>query len=280
MKTATSPSNLHSRCGGRLAGFVALAFAVLLGTAVVPAQTASPASHPSTPAASARPQAEAVPARHGEQEESEAKPNDASHQGIKIHGHWKIDIKNPDGSLASTHEFENSLADHGSLFTYLLTGRATSGEAAVNLITFINGYSPTTYIISETSTGYWATGTNCANTSSYVCTSNLNVSAAYQSNPHGVPTNVQVVLTGSVVATSSATITEVQSAFAACNSQTGLATITPAQCHTGTVPAGTSVNSLPQGSAFFQGVLTDMQPLNIAVLSGQTIQVTVTLSFS
>lgn len=280
MKTATSPSNFYSRCGGHLASFIALALAALLGGAVAPAQTVSSTSRPATPAASGRPQAAAAPARHGEEEESVAKPNDASHQGIKIHGHWKIDIKNPDGSLASTHEFENRMADNGALLSYLLTGRATSGEAAVNLITNVNGVI-TTYRISETSTGYWATGTDCTSNTNYICASNLNVTVAFQLIDNGkVATNNQVVLNGSVVATSSSPILEVQSAFAACNSATGLASVTPAQCHTGTVPPGTSVNNLPQEASFYQGVLTDMQPLNIAVLSGQTIQVTVTLSFS
>lgn len=29
--------------------------------------------------------------------------------GVKVHGYWKIDVKNPDGNLASHTEFENSL---------------------------------------------------------------------------------------------------------------------------------------------------------------------------
>lgn len=29
--------------------------------------------------------------------------------GIKVHGHWKIEILEPDGTLVSSHEFENAL---------------------------------------------------------------------------------------------------------------------------------------------------------------------------
>src|SRR5688572_18634480 len=29
--------------------------------------------------------------------------------GIKVHGDWTIEIRNPDGSLASRHEFKNAL---------------------------------------------------------------------------------------------------------------------------------------------------------------------------
>ena len=33
----------------------------------------------------------------------------AQKEGIKVHGHWTIDIRNPDGTLAQHHEFENAL---------------------------------------------------------------------------------------------------------------------------------------------------------------------------
>jgi len=34
-------------------------------------------------------------------------------EGIQVHGHWTIDVKNPDGSLASHNEFENALEPTG-----------------------------------------------------------------------------------------------------------------------------------------------------------------------
>src|SRR5262245_7735550 len=34
--------------------------------------------------------------------------------GIKVHGHWTIDIVNPDGKLASHNEFENALEATGT----------------------------------------------------------------------------------------------------------------------------------------------------------------------
>jgi hypothetical protein len=36
-----------------------------------------------------------------------------SHEGIKVHGSWTIELRNPDGSIASTHKFENALATTG-----------------------------------------------------------------------------------------------------------------------------------------------------------------------
>jgi hypothetical protein len=37
----------------------------------------------------------------------------AQEQGIKVHGRWAIDVRNTDGSLASHHEFDNSLTTVG-----------------------------------------------------------------------------------------------------------------------------------------------------------------------
>lgn len=34
-------------------------------------------------------------------------------EGIKVHGHWTIEVRDPDGRLAAHREFENSLAPSG-----------------------------------------------------------------------------------------------------------------------------------------------------------------------
>ncbi|MFZ0340408.1 MAG: hypothetical protein WAL45_20455, partial [Terracidiphilus sp.] len=36
-----------------------------------------------------------------------------NHEGITVHGHWIIEVRNPDGKLVSHTEFENGLALHG-----------------------------------------------------------------------------------------------------------------------------------------------------------------------
>jgi hypothetical protein len=48
-------------------------------------------------------------------------------EGIKVHGQWVLEIKNPDGSLDSRHEFENSLVTggQGALASLLLGSFAT-----------------------------------------------------------------------------------------------------------------------------------------------------------
>ncbi len=59
--------------------------------------------------------------------------------GVKVHGYWKIDVKNPDGKLASHTEFENSLTTNDpnglsgdDALALLLSGGPSS-------ITFTNG---------------------------------------------------------------------------------------------------------------------------------------------
>jgi hypothetical protein len=288
MKTATSLPNLRSLRGSSIVDCLFLLAAVLLGGAMGSAQTAPVVSHPATRVAGGHRQVGTAPAHHGEEEKSETKADDASHQGIKVHGHWKIDIQNADGSLASTHEFENSLNDYGSLFVYLLASKATSGEADIQLYSAYDAYGNPVPIcgtqascrITESSTGYWATIGGYCTSNPQTCAYNLNVTPQVKVDPTTGPYAANIVLSGNIVASHNATITDVFTLFAACSNypSTGLATMTPAQCHSGTVPAGTSVNTLP-GIAEDAG-LTRASFLSISVLSGQTIQVTVTLSFS
>jgi hypothetical protein len=270
---------------------MAAAVLALLGDIVATAQTAPPASHSAKAAASSQRQVAAEPFLQNEEPESEAKPDDASHQGIKVHGHWKIDIKNPNGSLASTHEFENSLYDGGVLLAYLLASMATAGEAAIVFGT--NNASPcggNDCEFYESSTGYWAT-TFCASNASS-CAFNLNVTVSVPTvGPLGpdesTPISAQLVLSASIVASANGSIDSVATTFAACAVGNGYASVTPLQCHSGTVPAG-SINNLSNLIPLFPGskltqslAFTSADFSNsISVLSGQTIQVTVTLSFS
>jgi hypothetical protein len=46
-------------------------------------------------------------------------------QGIKLHGHWVIEIRNPDGTLSSRHEFDNSLTATGKSMMAALFGKYT-----------------------------------------------------------------------------------------------------------------------------------------------------------
>src|SRR5262245_717173 len=57
----------------------------------------------------------------------------SSHQGdIKVHGHWTIVVRNPDGSVSSRHEFENSFRGTGFVPS-LLAGQITQFYWALSI---------------------------------------------------------------------------------------------------------------------------------------------------
>jgi hypothetical protein len=75
--------------------------------------------------------------------ETETEPQKPGGEGVKIHGHWVIDLKSPDGKLVDHREFENSLTTlqgPGSgitgdqLLTALLSGNAAPAPPGVAFI--------------------------------------------------------------------------------------------------------------------------------------------------
>jgi len=49
-----------------------------------------------------------------------APPASAQEEGIKVHGDWVIEVRNPDGSIAARHEFQNALVGNDLLVSLLL----------------------------------------------------------------------------------------------------------------------------------------------------------------
>lgn len=50
----------------------------------------------------------------------------ASEDGVKVHGHWVIEVRNADGTLAERREFQNALHGEGlQLLNGLLSGQAS-----------------------------------------------------------------------------------------------------------------------------------------------------------
>src|SRR5208282_2529634 len=46
------------------------------------------------------------------------------HEGIAVHGHWTIEVKNPDGTVEKHVEFENSICPTQSNTHFTFTGGA------------------------------------------------------------------------------------------------------------------------------------------------------------
>jgi hypothetical protein len=170
-------------------------------------------------------------------------------EGIKVHGHWSIVIKNPDGSVASRHEFENSLAppDGAGYLTRVMSRTATLGFYELSLVHSNAGVSPCGSVactVSEPGGDLTATSTN------------LTVTGAQ--NPYAT------VLQGSFQAPSAGDIGNVRSFLTLCQPS-----VSPTAC---------------PGSGAFLFVATAFTsyqlPTPITVLAKQIVQVTVTYSFS
>ena len=250
---------------------VTLAFAValVLSQAAV-GQSSAPAGFPKgAPAGGPMVAEKAVPAEA--KEESAQKPGEGLAQGMKVHGHWIIDVKNADGTLAHHHEFENSLQYDGQqLLTGLLSGYAVMGGWEIYFTTQGGGTSPCAggtapfcAIVQSTTAqpGLFACGL-------YTCVGGLTVTPTFGSGP-------TIKLAGSITAPNAGTIGWVFTGFGGCSkagesggSPTSTATTTPQACLAATTVALT-------GTATSTTVAVP-----IAVASGQIIQVTVVLSFS
>jgi len=78
------------------------------------------------PAAAA---AQAKPKPVAAQEDESEKPNKPGSEGIKVHGHWVLQVENADGTLGERREFNNSLVTTYSTFGGTATADTTSGSA-------------------------------------------------------------------------------------------------------------------------------------------------------
>ena len=209
-------------------------------------------------------------------EEAVQKPAAGINQGMKMHGHWTIDIKNPDGSLAQHHEFENSIQYDGQNYLVgLLSGYATPGAMGIYFTAQSGGTAPCSAaynfcaIVTSLTT---APAVNlCGN---YYCAPGLTITPTFGVGP-------TLKLAGSITANEAGTIGIVATTMNGCG-QTGVAfgayptaisTVTPAACYTSTAAGAGS------GSDFV-GTMTSTSISPISVANGQIIQVTVVLSFS
>jgi hypothetical protein len=196
------------------------------------------------------------------------------HQGFKVHGHWVINIRNPDGTLVQHHEFENSLEPSaqgflvGLLSGFMVPGDwmialgAQSGNAACvgndQFCGLVHNFN------TEPAQGY------CGK---YYCTgSTLNYAYNFGTNFEGP---YSIVLTGSITANQTGTVGTVYTLLNFCanggpggGSPNGIATASPASCVTQTSPPP------------WYGPFTDANVPPVSVTDGQLIQVIVTITFS
>jgi hypothetical protein len=184
-------------------------------------------------------------------------------EGIKVRGHWVIEVRNPDGTLANRVEFDNSLAPGGGpRLAQFLSGSGVPARWVVELGVYggttspcnggtFNGSALNHCFIVDRATVPMPTGTAVFPT--------LTAAA-------GGANSEQLVLTGSATALVAGEIVYVATRQSAC-----LNTTAPADCN----GAGTSVQFTVHDLVSPQGA-----PAPLAVAAGQIVQFTVTLSFS
>jgi len=79
--------------------------------------------------------------------ESEERPAKSGGDAIHVHGHWIIEVRNPDGKVTARREFENSLTPAGQGFLEeILAGWLTAGGMSV----LLNGASLTSASLTTT----------------------------------------------------------------------------------------------------------------------------------
>jgi hypothetical protein len=189
----------------------------------------------------------------------ETAPENGPRNGIKVHGHWTIEVRNPDGTLATHREFENSLT-FGARFLATALGRQST--AGLWTITFgvlnsasqpcQSGTGPNLCVVVESADSQ--IGSNIFHT--------LTPSAPFAPEPNAG----KLTLSGTAAVQNTSQISIVETFAGAC-----APTVPPASCLLNSANAYNGVGVLGFSA-------TSIAP--ISVTAGQVVEVTVVFSFS
>jgi len=173
--------------------------------------------------------------------------------GIKVHGHWVINVLTPGGKLVSHTEFENSLQSGGmSLLARILGQQQVMGQWKISLA----GTGPCTSLYPIVNSGTCLIsqgGANVTFCNSLGCRSGM---------PGPVASGVTLQLTGALTFPSGGNVTQVETIAGSCPNGT-----TTLICIAGS-PAASVFTSSP------------LPGTGVAVNAQQIVQVQVTFSFS
>ena len=191
-------------------------------------------------------------------------------EGLQVHGHWVIDVKDPDGKLASHKEFENALSSSAQgILVGMITGQFVPGDLMIAMGAQ-SGNAPCTAVFQFCGlTRTLATSPATNYCTAYYCSANLTVTPSYGtlfSGPYSL------VLSGSIVANQTGTIGTFYTIYSACST---VAVGTNPTSQVDISPVGCTTNTVNN----WVGPLTAASITPISVASGQIVQVTVTLTF-
>ena len=177
-------------------------------------------------------------------------------EGIRVRGHWVIEVRNPDGSLVERREFDNALVQGGqSLLAQYLTGSSPArwsvelgvygGATSICNGGTFNNFPQNNCLVVDRTASPMPTGTSVFPT----------LTTGYGSGP-----TTRVEIKGSATALVDGQIVYVATRQGSCGTLT-----VPASC----TPAGTVL----------QFTVHDITPAPISVTAGQIVQFTVNLGF-
>lgn len=197
-------------------------------------------------------------------------PTGGRQEGVKIHGHWVIDVRNPDGTLAQHHDFENSATGYGQeLLAALMSGYAVPSDYAIFLAS--TGTAPCSAPQGNIGCGIVHSLTTLPGSALcqyYTCFTSLTYAANIIDSSASGST---FTLAGNFTASQAGTITGVSTFYGTCpanlSTVTGLTTVSPSTCST-----------TPGSGGYRTGTTTTITTVN--VVASQIVQVTVTFSFS
>jgi hypothetical protein len=275
--------------------FVALLVLSLGVTAVSHAQAAGAAVQPATKTAVPAAPAQTTPSDAPTRAASPAgKPSGKGmHEGITVHGHWMIEVRNPDGKLVSHTEFENSLSDPEGASYGVLGGLYTAGEWGIALgdptsppctatipppfglphnNLYLSGYPGPFCVLSQVAPPAAIAPTGCASSPASGCSQNL-VEQAYL--------QFSLYMSGSVVVPKSGQISQVQTLLSLCYNNIShpvcAAETTADNSIYDSVESFTAATLPAPGSGQCGG--TGQISCAVQVTAGQTVDVTVTITF-
>ena len=257
----------------RIAG-QSLVLAALLAMVLSTASISGAQSNATPPATQA---AKPAPAQKAPALAAAKPPAKGESEGIKVHGHWTIEIKNPDGKLVTHREFENSLVNSpiwgngAGLLAGILDRSATIGPWQITLAdptqtNFVWVYEPN----SQAYAGCAAEALQQQQQYGFfdACSNNLSVTGAQYGTNSGF-TGSTLTLTGSGVVPQGypATI-----GFVATSNWVCPPSQAPSACATGGggIGAGFTTRTLDGQNG---------DPAAVPVSAGQTAAVTVVISF-
>jgi hypothetical protein len=202
-----------------------------------------------------------------EEEDENSSPSKPGVEGIKVHGHWILDLKDKDGKVLEHRDFHNSLTlSGGDTLAKLITGLAVGSALQIQAGGFI--------IYRGDIANHGLPSCN-ANPPNAACVPNLTVTYTRFDVPNNIPGSF-VTLNGSITPTTATTVSSVTTSAMICQSPTipvpsTLVTESPARC---------AANDLDSGLITSNGLFTSATITPINVAAGQTLAITVVLSFS